>query len=709
MPKKVCCCGSTCSTGYPTSCCKVPSKSCEGKDINITLDFYVKFYCKPNGGTLQWRCNDGTVTPLEFETEKWRLNFTYRISRFDTFPFFPKLGNDPLNAVKLNTIQNYGVEPANQNLTWYGGYGYLGGIVPGSFFDRPQGTQNIYAQCPNCTDQCDANNLIKGCVRGSYIDDETQERIDVCGVFDGQGGGFGNFGNLQILNCADCCYFGTNPWIPQKFNYTALNEEPYHACDLCNDGSVLSESLEGSFNYGVLPCIIQDDITGLTLKHTDFDLSLRDTSTWNFEFIPSYEGQESKLDISLLSLHWGCSTEAVPQNYSVEYPPTWNPLTYNYLFQSNTRPEPLRSWINNPYADVIGEPNPLLVGNVDIVESVYISPPTTVEGFAGIVLSCPCGIGQCTTSVFSQHCANDVVPQPRPRRIVNCNCDCETYGSCFSLFHLNPSPFDGPPANGIPPFSSGSRPHQIDVELGIGFRDTLPCGDQVNMDFWESLYRLDFLANTQTFVPRHVTTIDGKIVNNPEWYRGVVPNFEYAFYGQGMKMNLVYTRNSIPYEKYNHEWHDDSGSNCAPLSTIQSEPGVKNKPYQNYPPPEHPSFGRYGGVIYEGEYALTSVSGWYPVVRGYETNYLGFTGGSFNPFNAFSPVTPPVSTQAFDRCYPFRFPQQGQQGMGQTTFAVSNFPRIISDPPSSFSRYINRGTLAYNYSYGELTATVSAI
>jgi hypothetical protein len=212
------------------------------------------------------------------------------------------------------------------------------------------------------------------------------------------------------------------------------------------------------------------------------------------------------------------------------------------------------------------------------------------------------------------------------------------------------------------------------------------------------------MANTQTEVPRDLTTTDGKLVNNPEWYNGI-GTIDYAFYGQGMKMHLVYTRNSIPYESYNFENHD-KGTNCFAASwrPQSGDLGTQiNKPYQNYPPPQHPSYSEYSGVVYEGEYALSKVSGWYPVVSGYETNYLGFTSGSFNPFNAFSPITPPVSVEDFNRCYPFRFPQGGP---GQTTFAISNFPRIISDNPAALPFYINLGTLAYNYSYGELTTLV---
>jgi hypothetical protein len=677
----------------------VPARVCEGQDVSITLDFYVKFYCRPNGGILQWRCQNGSTVPLDIQTEKWRLNFTYRISRFDTIPPLPFLGNDALNAIKLNTLQAY--QTASSSQTWFGGYGYLGGIVPGDFYDRTPGTQPIYARCPNCVDECDINNKLKGCERISYIDNDTQERVDACGVFDSAGGGFGNFGTFQIVECSDCCYFGENPWLLQKYNYTPLNTQTYHACDLCNDGTVLSESMEGSFNYGVEPATIFDDVTGITFKVTDFDLSLRDNSTWSFEFIPLFEGQESKLNISLLSMHWGCSVNGISQVYNPEYPETFNALTNNYLFNSDTRPFPLRSWLNTPYT-ISGSPNPGLCGFVDIIDGSYINPETTVEDLNA--LNCPCGQFQCTTT-STQQCTNDVVPQPRPKRIINCNCVCETQGTCFSLFHVNSSPFDG--VNSLNPAQTGSRPHQIDFEIGIGFRDTLPCGDQVTMDFWESLYRLDFLSNTQTPVSRHLTSTDGKIVNNPEWYNALAnfPSPDYAFYGQGMKMHLVYTRNSIPYEDYNYETHEQ-GTNCFAASW-RPQPGDLNaqinKPYQNYPPPQHPSYSEYDGVVYEGEYALSKVSGWYPVVSGYETNYLGFTSGSFNPFGAFSPITPPVSVQDFNRCYPFRFPQGG---LGQTTLAVTNFPRIISDNPASFPFYINRGTLAYNYSYGEITALV---
>jgi hypothetical protein len=701
MPKKVCCCNS-CRTGYPTSCCKAPARVCEDQDVSITLDFYVKFYCRPNGGTLQWRCQNGATVPLNIQTEKWRLNFTYRISRFDTVPPLPRIGNDFLNALKINTLQP--LVTASSSQTWFGGYGYLGGVVQGDVYDRPPGQQPIYSRCPKCVDVCDENNQLKGCERISYIDNQTQERVERCGIFKPDGGGFGNFGFFELVECSDCCYFGNAPDIYEKYNYIPLNTEEYHACDLCDDGTVLSDSMEGSFNYGVYPATVFDELTGVSFKVTDFDLSLRDNSTWNFEFIPLFEGQQSKLDISLLSMHWGCSTQGVNDQYNTEYPSTFNALTNNFLFNSDTRPFPLRSWIDSPYVNT-GIANPGLSGSVDIIEDTYIKPETTLDDF--INLLCPCTPFECRTTSASQ-CINEILPRPRPKRFINCNCDCFRPYSCYSLFHLNPSPFDG--FNNLNPSQSGSRPHQIDFEIGIGYRDTLPCGDEITMDFWESLYRLDFLANTQTEVPRDVTSTDGKTVNNPEWYDALAnfPTPEYAFYGQGMKMHLVYTRNSIPYESYNFENHE-KGTNCFAASW-RSEPtpgGAPfidiNKPYQNYPPPQHPSYSQYNGVVYEGEYALSKVSGWYPVVSGYETNYLGFTSGSFNPFNAFSPITPPVSVEDFNRCYPFRFPQGG---LGQTTFAISNFPRIISDNPASFPFYINRGTLAYNYSYGELTALV---
>ena len=82
MPRKACCCVNN-QISWPTSCCKPPENNCAGSSINISVDFYVKFFCEPNGNILIWKCANQEQYPIEFETEHWRMNLTYTLSEDD--------------------------------------------------------------------------------------------------------------------------------------------------------------------------------------------------------------------------------------------------------------------------------------------------------------------------------------------------------------------------------------------------------------------------------------------------------------------------------------------------------------------------------------------------------------------------------------------------------------------------------------------------
>jgi hypothetical protein len=688
MPKKLCCCGKICKEGYPTSCCKAPSRSCSGKSVYIETDVYVKFYCNPLGQQLIWNCNNGTREPVNFETEKWRLKLTHTLNDDDTAPELPLQnvpnGTSPFdnpNILFVDDIQVYEVFSGVDVLGYVGANGAVGGMVDGIYYQNYTtngGNFPFYSKCKKCVDVCDANEKLKGCVNISYVDALGVLHTNLCGLFVPTST-FPPQGYYEIVSCGDCCTT-TPPWNTELIDYNNLNVETYHACDPCNEGNKFAgvraglAPLTGKFNIGSRATTVSS-LFGSSFV-VDNDISLLNSS-WEFEFIPLYDGQEPKLNLQLLSAYLGCNqNQNAPILFEARFPVIGGE---NLLFGTSSTSTAVPVWINSPYPAAGGSINPGLCGYVDVIETTYFLPENTFEGIPAPI-TCPCGPLRCSTSPPPlPSCVNELTSgNPRSTILKNCSCSCGTAGSCHCFYHTSTDPWK----------QENARPHQLHIELGVGYRNTLSCGDSIEMDFWEQLYYTDPFSGIVQGIDRHINDINGELVSNPNWYSAFENGIggEYSYYGQGMKISLVYTRNSIPYENYNYETHSNSNSNCF------AENSATGKEYINYTADGHPSLGQYDSY-YEGEYLLSQASVWTPNISGASVNYSGFTPGT-------PPPSSPVKLEDFYKCYPFRVPSLG------TGVGLINFPAI---PSSMGFNFLNRAPYAYDYSYGEIKATVTGL
>lgn len=689
MPKKLCCCGKTCKEGFPTACCKAPSRSCLGKSVYIETDVYIKFYCNPRGQQLIWTCNNGTQEPINFETEKWRLKLTHTLDDNDTAPTLPlqnvPSGTSPFDnpsILFIDDIEVYETLSGIDSLGYVGAYGAVGGMVDGIYYQNYTtngGNFPFYSKCRKCVDICDANEQIKGCENISYFDALGVLHTDLCGLFVPTSA-FPPQGYYEIISCDDCCTT-TPPWNSEIYDYKNLNVEKYHACDPCNEGNKFAgvrpgyAPLTGRFNLGARATNLISDFGSTPVVDNDISLS---NSSWEFEFIPLYEGQEPKLNLQLLSAYFGCN-----QNFarSIIFEAR-RPIIggENLLFGTSSPSTASPVWVSSPYPNAGGFVNPGLCGYVDVIETPYILPENTFEGIP-IPITCPCGPLKCSTVTPPwPTCVNEVTSgNPRSTILKNCNCVCGNTGTCHCFYHISTNPWK----------QQNARPHQLHIELGVGYRNTLNCGDSIEMDYWEQLYYTDPFSGVVQGVNRHVNDVNGNLVSNPTWY-SVFENFnlfngEWSYYGQGMKINLVYTRNSIPYEEYNYENHQNTSSNCF------AESSAFGKEYVNYTADGHPSLGQYSSY-YEGEYLLSQASVWTPNISGASVNYNGLTSGT-------PPPSSPVNLNDFNKCYPFRVASNNGSNL-------INFPSI---PASMGFTFLNRAPYSYNYSYGEIKATVTGL
>lgn len=721
MPKKACCCNQQIS--WPTSCCKPPENKCVGSTINISVDVYVKFYCQPNGNILIWKCSDGSESPIDFETEHWRLNLTYTLSEDDVVPPIPSvrgiLYDDSRN---LNYYENDFIRGNSASLNYYGALGYVGGIFPYSWYVQyNSGDGSVLGSCTKCINPCEANNLVQNCQNFSYTND-SGELITGCGIGGGAGNG-GGFGGNQgagfwyVVDCGSCCH--------EDINYTInYKEDEYHACDVCNfGGPYLTEERQGAYSIGVKTIDNQPEwsIFGGLLST---DISLRDSASWTFDFIPSYQGHTSKLNIELLSCHLGCADIGRPGVYLNQ-----NELGANQYYNDYThlvdiydvKNYPPRTFSNickfpgGPCGITLSNPN---LFNVCLEMTQYYNPPW----YMGIQCNNPFDPCACITGFNgSVNCpgggSNNVVQIPTQPQgplgfntydkyfLTNCGCCCGVPGTCHRWFHNSADP------------DTVLRPHELSIELGIGYRNTAPCGEEIEMDFYEELYRIDYFDPliTPVKIEKTLTAPNGVRYVNPEWIDGVqyagneevvLSDFSYYnYYSQGMRMKLTYTRNSIPYEKYNHNNVDNF--NCVPETIVGEilDYPAKNKRYPEYPTHGHPNMSDHPQGIYEGEYALSKVSYWTPSVNATNDTASQFPSSIMGNTYGAQQANPPVGVTAFHQCYPFNtmLTQTYIVPYPYTTPRLGNI--VDTDDPLSKQGY----PFTYQYSYGDITAVVTQI
>jgi hypothetical protein len=719
MPKKVCCCN---QISWPTSCCKPPEASCVDSTISISVDFYVKFFCEPNGNVLIWTCSNGQQYPINFETEHWRMNLTYTLSEDDVAPPRPRVGPFPDPEPRVGSLNQY----ANQFDTipkYAGGSGVLGGFFRQSLYSNTSGDR-VTGGCLKCTNPCDAATKIQGCHPIYGLLGNGPPIIIAPGCAVGYPGDiFSSSPSTQtVVACDDCC----NEDIYNTINFGDV----YHACDQCNIGA----NGPGEYAIGVKKINNAGDNIGLNLLSTD--ISLRQNASWTFDFIPSTQNQVSKLNIQLLSCHFGCKQRGSPGVYinndmldagSLYYKDSLTHLvdmynikdigpSYNYYSISRFYDYMCSSTIY--YCD-LNEINSNLIDKVCFAQTQYFNPPWCVGLTCDALSVCGCRAGGdfgggCGETPFEAAktiqipCSGDG-SQPFTAAYdknfaTNCGCCCDAPGTCYRYYHRSADP------------DQILRPHELSFELGIGYNSTTPCGEAIQMDFYEELYTADFINPNinSSKINKHLVTSNGDRYVNPEWINGINytanGSFDpislqiYNFYSQGMRMKLTYTRNSIPYEKYNH----NSVNSCVPetiANPILDYP-ANNKIYPDYPKQGHPNMVNHPQGIYEGEYALSKASYWAPSLN---TTYD--TVNNPSPFavqgstSGIPQQTAPVVTTAFNKCYPFNtlsnrfniinYPLTWQEGNG-----VLNV-----DDPTKKQAY----PFTYQYSYGDVTAIVRQI
>jgi len=710
MPKKACCCNERIS--WPTSCCKPPENSCVGSTISISVDFYVKFFCEPNGNILIWKCFNGEQYPINFETEHWRMNLTYTLSEDDVAPLPPRAPatQDPsvvfVTGQSVNSYYNIGVTG-----TYAGGAGSLGGVFSASA-NLPESGKILTGRCIKCENPCDASTKIGGCephvdcLGDSYPD--CMIGPPVC---------FPTPLPSTIIDCGDCCY-------EDVYDHISF-EGKYHACDMCNEGTIgyLPTSTSGSagaYSIGVKKIKIPNEPPSEPSYYLSSDISLRENATWTFDFIPSTTNQVSKLNIQLLSCHFGCSTVPEFDNPGVYVDPNSSPYRpyyyddmhlvdmYNIKFTEGifalSYSIPRYHYYmcsNNDFGgrcdmDLI---NPNLRDKVCFEQTQYYNPPWCLgidcNGLLcnrGDVIQVPCGSGfGGFNGSYDKNFATI------------CGCKCGEPGTCHRHFHPSGDP------------DQILRPHQLSFELGIGYRSTTPCGEAIQMDFYEELYTQNLFDNTiVNKIEKHLVSPDGDRYVNPEWIYGMFVASEgsidfnnfyaYNFYSQGMRLKLAYTRNSIPYEKYNH----NGVESCVPETIVGpiTDYSAKNKTYIGYPKYAHPNLGNHPQGIYEGEYALSKISYWAPSLNVTYNTWnnpnplliLGSTSGIPQP-------TPPVPTEAFNKCYPFNTYINDENVRPYPATWSNGMLPIDVDDPTKKQGY----PTTFEYSYGDLTAIVRQV
>lgn len=715
MPKKACCCNQQIS--WPTSCCKPPENKCVGSTISISVDFYVKFFCEPNGNVLIWTCSNGEQYPIDFETEHWRMNLTYTLSDDDVAPPIPRGGTLYPNNAFYYSISNVYRNEFNTIPKYAGGVGFLGGVFAPFLYGNTSGPL-ITGSCLKCINPCDASTKIEGChpIWGlGGLGSQIEIIAPGCAVGN-PGDVFGTPNTQVVVECDDCC---------EEDIYNNLSfEEKYHACDLCNTGA----NGLGSYSIGVKKIDNAGGNIGYNILSTD--ISLRENASWTFDFIPSTEDQVSKLNIQLLSCHFGCRQRGSPGVY-VEGD---NAPVFTLYYSDPTHLvdmygiKPIGPFANNNsisrfydymcsgteyYCD-LNAINPSLINKVCFAQTQYFNPPWCVGLTCDALSACGCGAGtqNCPEPPFSPartvqtSCINDGTQgfffSYDKNYATNCGCCCGVPGTCYRYYHRSADP------------DEILRPHELSFELGIGYNSTTPCGELIQMDFYEELYTADFQdPNTNTNkIEKHLVSSNGDRYVNPQWINGIYtvangivdPFFSiYNFYSQGMRMKLTYTRNSIPYEKYNY----NNVFSCVP-ETISSpilDYPADNKIYPEYPKQGHPNMVNHPQGIYEGEYALSKASYWAPSLN---TTYDTFFNPS--PFavqgstSGIPQQTAPVGTAAFNKCYPFNT-LSNRDNIVNYPLTWSDIPPVNVDDPTKKQSY----PFTYQYSYGDVTAIVRQI
>ena len=688
MPKKACCCN---QISWPTSCCKPPEASCVGSDINISVDIYVKFYCQPNGNILIWKCSNGSQNPIDFETEHWRMTLTYSLSQDDVAPKIPSLTYEGDYSNTYNYYENIG---GTANPSWgasyWGAFGFVGGFVRRNLYGSTAGEFPVKGSCAKCVDPCDSSGQINGCKTFSYSDD-TGQIITGCGL-PVQYQLFPPLYYYIVVNCEDCCNQNPNDDIDLSAKY--------NACDTCHIGGLLRE--DGTYALGV------KTIEGGTYSNNvlDTDLALRDGTSWSFEFIPSYDGHVSKLNIELLSCHFGCSTNS---NMYVSAPlAVYGETVHLTDFYPTLNPIP--RYYDNICVDNqlcgISLANPNLIDKVCLTMNQYYNPPVTMGVTCRNLPPCGCiagGPNGCNGSPgeVTGGVGGGFGGTPNRYFLTDCGCTCGDPYSCHRWFHRSADP------------DEIRRPHELNLELGIGYRDVSPCGDHIEMDFYEELYLKDlFDPSVEPIkIEKVLTSSNGNRYVNPEWITGVFSAGAeeifsgYNYYSQGLRMKLTYTRNSIPYEKY---VYNNVGDNCVPVTSVGGITGftAQNKIYPEYPKQGHPNMFEHPQGIYEGEYALSKISYWTPSVNAtYDVTTAPAPPGGWAIGGTYGTQqeNPPVDVSAFNRCYPFNTPFLSSF---INVYPFSTFDSnltIDTDDPIAKQGY----PITYRYSYGDITAIVT--
>jgi len=686
MPKKACCCN---QISWPTSCCKPPEASCVGSDINISVDIYVKFYCQPNGNILIWNCSNGSQNSIEFEMEHWRLTLTYSLSEDDVAPKIPSLTYQTRSGTYNYYVNEGGTANPSWGVSYWGAFGYVGGFVDQRLYGNTAGEFPINGGCQKCIDPCDAAGKIKGCKNFSYSDD-TGQIITGCGIpFQYQL--FPPLYYYTVVNCDACC----NESYETLYDNIDLSAK-YNACDNCGFGG--SGRANGAYALGV------KTIDGGTYSNNalDTNISLRDDASWSFEFIPSYDGHISKLNIDLLSCHFGCSTSSNMYLYDAFIGYVYKETEHLTDFYPTLNPIP-RYYDNICLFDYdscgISSANPNLVDQVCLTMTQYYNPPTTIGLTCSNLPPCGCiagGPNNCNGNVGE---ITQGFYIPNRYFLTNCGCTCEDKYSCYRWFHRSADP------------DQIRRPHELSIELGIGYRDVIPCGDHVEMDFYEELYFTDVFDPDALpiKIEKVLTSSNGVKYVNPEWTQGVLSAGAeefingYNYYSQGMRMKLTYTRNSIPHEKY---VYNNVENNCVPTTIAGGITGftAQNKIYPEYPKQGHPNMFEHPQGIYEGEYALSKISYWTPSVNA--TVDIASAppppgGWARGQTYGKQQEDPPVDVSAFNRCYPFNTPFLSQEIY---IYPYNNAGALLNtNNPISKQAY----PITYQYSYGDITAIVT--
>lgn len=659
---------------------------------------------------MTWKCQNGQQYPIDFETEHWRLNLSYTLSKNDVAPPIPKLTSQVFSDCFENWINSN--KKGTSSKTYYGAGGYVGGFVNNAYYTNTgEGSISPLGTCLKCVDECDQSLLVKNCEQYSF-EDEYGGLHTGCGIRYSNGGGFGN-GSLPYwlkVNCGDCC-FETVSTINDIVNYET---DEYHACDKCNFGQ---ENKGGGLYPTGCYYIGVDTVEGFTagFPPSEYgiittDISLRDGASWTFDFIPSYEGHESKLTIELLSCSFGCNNwgQKLGDPFGYYTPSASSVPPYKTTSNIEIGYQNISYFPDPPYQACDGCINPNLVNLVCATGSQYYNPPYWATPVCntpnGLDCDAGCGFNGCQDGT-PVTIVGGTAPYPlfggNPNKFIltECGCTCGEVGSCHRWFHLYGNP------------DRALRPHQLEIELGIGYNGKAPCGEDIVMEFYEELYKTNLFTSEETKIEKIKTSDTDVRYTNPEWISGVAQagsfdglDFEnvYNYYSQGMRMRMLYTRNSIPYEKYNH--NNTEEPNCVPetiVGDITDYPAL-NKPYVNYPFPEHPNYSEHPNGIYEGEYALSKLTVWSPTVnRTYEmfnTNLCGFTAGTPQSQGA------PVDTTSFNKCYPFDLPGPN---------FVYVYPMLVDDSyyaiPVDNPNHIQGTPLTYQYTYGDLTAKVKQL